>query len=122
MSGGELGQSVGAVGTPTVRQARAAAVHVADRIGAEHPHELDDVMPRLAGRQLAQDPAIAAGGPRTPRRARAHPTAPTAGRGRVVNGLIPALAIAALLWAAAYDAARNNDRRIAAENDEEADR
>lgn len=61
MSGGELGQSVGAVGTPTFRQARAAAVHVADRIAAEHPHELDDVMPRLAGKQLAKDPAIAAG-------------------------------------------------------------
>lgn len=61
MSGGELGQSVGAVGTPTVRQVRAAAVHVADRIAAEHPHPLDDVMPRLAGKQLAQDPAITAG-------------------------------------------------------------
>lgn len=36
-----------------------------------------------------------------------------------MTDLIPALAIAALLWAAAYDAARNNDRRIAAENDEE---
>lgn len=30
-----------------------------------------------------------------------------------------ACAITALLWAAAYDACRNNDRRIAAENDEE---
>lgn len=61
MSGGELGQSVGAVGAPTTRQARAAAVHVADRIAAEHPHPLDDVMPKLAGRTLAQDPAVAAG-------------------------------------------------------------
>lgn len=40
------------------RIARKAAVHVADRIAAEHPHPLDDVMPRLAGRTLAQDPAV----------------------------------------------------------------
>ncbi|HEY9372842.1 hypothetical protein [Streptomyces sp.] len=45
----------------TAAQQRAAAVHVADRIAAEHPHPLDDVMPRLAGRQLAADPVIAAG-------------------------------------------------------------
>lgn len=43
------------------QEMRAAAVAAADRIAAEHPHELDNVMPRLAGRQLAQDPAIAAG-------------------------------------------------------------
>lgn len=61
MSGGELGQSVGAVSAPTFRQTRAAAVHVADRIAAEHPHPLDDVMPKLAGKQLARQPAIAAG-------------------------------------------------------------
>lgn len=30
-----------------------------------------------------------------------------------------AFAIAALLWAAAYDACRNNDQHIAAEDDEE---
>ena len=60
MSGRELGQSVGAVGAPTVRQARAAAVHCADRIAAEHPHPLDDVMPKLAGRTLAQDPTVRA--------------------------------------------------------------
>lgn len=41
--------------------ARAAAVRVADQAGAEHPHPLDDLMPRLAGRQLGQDPVIAAG-------------------------------------------------------------
>jgi hypothetical protein len=61
MSGRELDQYVLAVGAPTARQTRAAAVHVADRIAAEHPHPLDDVMPKLAGRQLAKDPAIAAG-------------------------------------------------------------
>ena len=43
----------------TARQARAAAVHIADRMGAEHPHPLDDLMPRLAGKQLATDPVIA---------------------------------------------------------------
>jgi hypothetical protein len=46
VSGGELGQSVGAVSAPTFRQTRAAAVHVADRIAAEHPHELDELMPK----------------------------------------------------------------------------
>lgn len=40
---------------------RAAAVHVADRIGAEHPHPLDELMPRLAGRLIAQDPVVMAG-------------------------------------------------------------
>ena len=42
-------------------EARAAAVYVAGRVAAEHPHELDALMPRLAGRQLAADPAVAAG-------------------------------------------------------------
>ncbi|MWA08835.1 hypothetical protein [Streptomyces sp. BA2] len=41
-------------------QQRRAAVRVADAIAAEHPHALDDIMPRLAGRELGQDPAIAA--------------------------------------------------------------
>lgn len=45
----------------TADQTRRASVHVADRIAAEHPHPLDDLMPRLAGRQLATDPVIAAG-------------------------------------------------------------
>ncbi|MFP3986949.1 hypothetical protein U9R90_05480 [Streptomyces sp. E11-3] len=44
----------------TVEQRREAAVTVADRIAAEHPHELDDLMPRLAGKQLAHDPVVAA--------------------------------------------------------------
>ena len=61
MSGRELDQYVLAVGAPTARQTRAAAVHVADRIAAEHPHPLDDVMPKLAGKQIAQDAAITAG-------------------------------------------------------------
>jgi hypothetical protein len=40
---------------------RAAAVRIADQVAAEHPHPLDDLMPRLAGRLLAKDPAVAAG-------------------------------------------------------------
>lgn len=38
------------------QQKRAAAVHVADRIAAEHPHPLDDQMPKLAGRLTGRDP------------------------------------------------------------------
>jgi hypothetical protein len=37
---------------------RRAAVHIADRIGSEHPHDLDDLMPRLAGRQTARKPEV----------------------------------------------------------------
>jgi hypothetical protein len=36
-----------------------------------------------------------------------------------VTSAFLACVIAALLWAADYDACRNNDQRIAAENDEE---
>lgn len=43
----------------TPAEARAAQVHVADRIASEHPHPLDDVMPRLAARLIAEDPAVA---------------------------------------------------------------
>ena len=59
--GADLEQTVLTVVALTRRQQRAAAVHCADRIAAEHPHELDELMPRLAGKQLAQEPAIAAG-------------------------------------------------------------
>lgn len=47
----------GSVGV-TAAQQRAAAVHIADRIAAEHPHPLDELMPKLAGRQLAADLVI----------------------------------------------------------------
>ncbi|MEV0556314.1 hypothetical protein AB0I27_23030 [Streptomyces sp. NPDC050597] len=43
------------------RRERAAALRIADQVGAENPHPLDELMPRLAGRQLGQDPVIAAG-------------------------------------------------------------
>lgn len=59
--GADLEQTVLTVVALTRRQTRAAAVHCADRIAAEHPHPLDELMPKLAGKQLAQDPAIAAG-------------------------------------------------------------
>lgn len=39
----------------------AAAVHIGDRVAAEHPTEADGVMPRLAGLALGSDPVIAAG-------------------------------------------------------------
>lgn len=39
---------------------RAAAVHVADRVATEHPHELDDLMPRLAGHLVGADPKVRA--------------------------------------------------------------
>lgn len=39
---------------------RWAAKHCADRIAAEHPHPLDELMPKLAGRLIAQDPTVRA--------------------------------------------------------------
>lgn len=39
---------------------RKAAVHVADRVAAEHPHPLDDGYPALAGQAIARDPAVRA--------------------------------------------------------------
>lgn len=58
MGGRELDQHVLAVTPLAVEQLRAAAVHVADRVAAEHPHPLDDLMPKLAGRGIAYDPAV----------------------------------------------------------------
>jgi hypothetical protein len=40
---------------------RRAAVRIADQFGKENPDPRDDLMPRLAGRELARDPVIAAG-------------------------------------------------------------
>lgn len=61
MSGRELDQHTLAVALADARILRRAAVRIADGVAAEHPHPLDDVMPKLAGRQLAQDPAVSAG-------------------------------------------------------------
>lgn len=57
----ELSQDALTVGLVDEAERRRAAVRVADQLGREHPHELDDLMPELVGRELAQDPAIAAG-------------------------------------------------------------
>lgn len=45
------------LGADVLRRAR---VTVAAQVAAAHPHPLDDLMPRLAGRTLAQSPLIAA--------------------------------------------------------------
>ena len=46
---------------PTDRSTlRRAAVHVADRIGVEHPHPLDGDYPAFAGQAIAKDPAVRA--------------------------------------------------------------
>jgi hypothetical protein len=57
----ELSQDALTVGLVDEAEHRRAAIRVADQIGREHPHQLDDLMPKLAGRELAQEPAIAAG-------------------------------------------------------------
>lgn len=40
----------------TAEQKRRAVLHIADRIGAEHPTAHDDTDPHLAGRLVAHDP------------------------------------------------------------------
>jgi hypothetical protein len=61
MGGRELDQHV--LGDTAINPAlmRRAAVHLADRIAAQHPTELDDLAPEYSGRLLAQDPTIRAG-------------------------------------------------------------
>ncbi|MFJ4785066.1 hypothetical protein [Streptomyces sp. NPDC088794] len=58
MGGLELKVTLGPVDV-TATQALHVARHVADRIGAEHPHALDEDMPRLAGRLTGRDPDAA---------------------------------------------------------------
>ncbi|WP_405769178.1 hypothetical protein OG539_32560 [Actinacidiphila glaucinigra] len=38
--------------------ARRAQVNLADRIGAKHPHPLDDEQPKVVGALLAKDPFV----------------------------------------------------------------
>ncbi|QQM45110.1 hypothetical protein [Streptomyces liliifuscus] len=63
MSGREI-ESRAALFIPRLKPAeqqkrdRAAAVHVADRVAAEHPHPLDDDYPQLAGQAIACDSAV----------------------------------------------------------------
>lgn len=56
----ELSQDALSVGLVDEAEHRRAAIRVADQIGREHPDPRDDVMPKLAGRELARDPVIAA--------------------------------------------------------------
>ena len=62
--GGEVDTNGLAIGRTTpeerARIARQAAVHAAGRIAAEHPHPLDELMPKLAGRLVAKDPTVRA--------------------------------------------------------------
>ena len=55
---GDLGEDM-PLTPPTDRVLlRRAAVRVADRVAAEHPHPLDDGYPALAGQAIARDPAV----------------------------------------------------------------
>lgn len=63
MSGREI-ESRAALAIPRLkpdeqqRRDRAAAVRIADQVGAENPHLLDDDYPQLAGQTIARDPAV----------------------------------------------------------------
>lgn len=59
MAGRELDQYTLACDPTDEQVLRRAAVHVADQVAAQHP-ELAGLMPKLAGRQLAQDPTVRA--------------------------------------------------------------
>lgn len=59
--GSDINTAVMATDPMNARLARRAAVRIADQIAAEHPDERDELMPRLAGRELGKDPAVAAG-------------------------------------------------------------
>jgi hypothetical protein len=61
MGGRELDQHVLGDTVTDPDLLRRAAVHIADRIAAQHPTDLDDLAPEYAGRLLAQDPTIRAG-------------------------------------------------------------
>jgi hypothetical protein len=58
MAGRELDQYTLAAGPVDAGQLRRAAVHLADRLAAQHPHELDEQAPEYAGRLVAQDPTV----------------------------------------------------------------
>lgn len=60
MAGRELDQYTLACNPTDEQVLRRAAVHIADQVAAQNPHELDGLMPKLAGRQLANDPAVRA--------------------------------------------------------------
>lgn len=55
---GDLGEDMPLTPRPDRVLLRRAAVHVADRVAAEHPHPLDDGHPTLAGQAIAYDPEV----------------------------------------------------------------
>jgi hypothetical protein len=59
MSGRDLDTRSLGNATVDAQQALDAALHIADRVAGEHPHPLDDTMPRLAGRLVGRDPEAA---------------------------------------------------------------
>jgi hypothetical protein len=61
MAGRELDQYTLACEPADEQQLRRAAVHLADRIAAEHLTEFDELAPEYAGRLVAQDPTVRAG-------------------------------------------------------------
>lgn len=58
MSGRELGAHHFGSAFIDPDRFRRMALHCADRVAAEHPTEYDDIDPVLAGRLIAQDPAV----------------------------------------------------------------
>lgn len=60
MAGRELDQYTLACDPTDEQVLRRAAVHIADRIAAEHPTEFDEAAPEYAGRLIAQDPTVRA--------------------------------------------------------------
>ncbi|MFJ9633705.1 hypothetical protein ACIRU8_39035 [Streptomyces sp. NPDC101175] len=58
MGGKELDQHVLSVGEIDPDLHRAAAIHMADRIAAQHPTEYDETAPEYAGRLVGLDPTV----------------------------------------------------------------
>ena len=58
--GGEVNTSQLGNAVIDAEKHRKLAVLCAGRIAAEHPHPLDELMPKLAGRTLAKDPTVRA--------------------------------------------------------------
>lgn len=58
MGGQDLGQDIASVGRITAADYRKAAVHLADRIAAQHPTDFDETAPEYAGRLVGLDPTV----------------------------------------------------------------
>ncbi|MFF2383673.1 hypothetical protein [Streptomyces sp. NPDC058108] len=58
MGGSEIeSYTLGAIGADAGER-RKAAVRIADKVAARHPHPLDERHPALAGAAIAKDPAV----------------------------------------------------------------